>query len=267
MKGLMMKKILIFTYRIFTYVLILAAVVMMIFTIISVNTFDRNDRALFGYKAYIVRSDSMSTTNGDKENGYFNAGDLILVKEVDPETLNAGDIISYSSVNSENYGETVTHMIRSRTVDDEGSPGFVTYGTDTDMDDENVVTYAYVLGKYEKHLPGVGIFFQFLKTVPGYILCIFLPFLLLILVQGINSIRLFRKYKSEQLAELEEQREKERAEIEAERAELSRERKKQDELMKKLLAVQAMMQNQMDAVNNNKSDSSKSNSGNTDDII
>ena len=68
---------------------------MMVFTIVSVNTFDRNDRDLFGYRCYIVVSDSMSKTD-------FNAGDLILVKEVDPTTLQVGDIISYQSQNAEN---------------------------------------------------------------------------------------------------------------------------------------------------------------------
>ena len=146
----------------------------------------------------------------------FNAGDLVLVKEVDPATLKAGDIISYQSTNTENYGEVVTHKIRELTTDAEGNPGFVTYGTTTDQNDENIVTYSFVLGKYQTKLPGVGKFFQFLKTTPGYIVCIFLPFLLLILVQGVNSIRLFRQYKKEQLAELEAEREKERAEMAAE---------------------------------------------------
>ena len=46
-----------------TWLIVLLAVCMMVFTIVSVTTFDRNDRALFGYKMYIVRSDSMSATD------------------------------------------------------------------------------------------------------------------------------------------------------------------------------------------------------------
>ncbi len=237
-----MKKALNITKTIFIWLLVVAAVAMMIFTVISVNTFDRNDRDLFGYKAYIVRSDSMSTVNGDKSKGYFDAGDLIFVKEVDASTLKEGDIISYTSTNTDNFGETVTHMIKSLTTDAEGNPGFVTYGTSTGTEDANVVTYAYVLGKYEGHLAGVGTFFTFLKTTPGYIVCIFLPFLLLILMQGFNSVRLFRKYKQEQMAEIEAQRAKERAELEAERATMAEERKRQEEMMQKLLAMQAAMQ-------------------------
>lgn len=205
------------------WLIVALAACMMIFTVVSVATFDRADRNLFGYKAFIVLSDSMSKTD-------FNAGDLVLVKAVDPATLREGDIIAYTSQNSANYGETVTHKIRKLTTDANGDPGFVTYGTTTDTDDETIVTYPYVLGKYEKHIPKVGMFFQFLKTTPGYIVCILIPFLLLILSEGIRCIRLFRNYKAEQQAELKAERDK----IDAERAETQR-------MMQELLKMRAQM--------------------------
>ena len=208
---------------IFVWLMVALAVFMMIFTIISVSTFDRADRNLFGYKAFIVLSDSMSKTD-------FNAGDLVLVKEVDPSTLKEGDIIAYTSQNTSNYGETVTHKIRKLTTDANGEPGFVTYGTTTDTDDETVVTYPYVLGKYRSHIPKVGAFFQFLKSTPGYIVCVLIPFLLLILLEGVRCIRLFRKYKAEQQAELQAERDK----IEADRAETQR-------MMQELLQMKAQM--------------------------
>ncbi len=199
------------------------AVGMMIFTVVSVSTFDRADRNLFGYKAFIVLSDSMSKTD-------FDAGDLVLVREVDASTLQEGDIIAYTSQNTTNYGETVTHKIRRLTTAANGEPGFVTYGTTTDTDDETIVTYPYVLGKYQGHIPKVGTFFRFLKTPQGYIICILLPFLLLILMEGIRCIRLFRQYKAEQQAELQAERDK----IEAERAEAQR-------MMQELLQMKAQM--------------------------
>ena len=225
-----MKKVFHIIKNIFVWLVVALAVCMMIFTVVSVNNFGRTDRSIFGYKAFIVLSDSMSKTD-------FNAGDLVLVKEVDPATLKAGDIISYQSTNTENYGEVVTHKIRELTTDAEGNPGFVTYGTTTDQNDENIVTYSFVLGKYQTKLPGVGKFFQFLKTTPGYIVCIFLPFLLLILVQGVNSIRLFRQYKKEQLAELEAEREKERAEMAAERQRLEEQQAESQKMMAELLKL------------------------------
>ena len=208
---------------IFVWLMVVFAVGMMVFTVISVSTFDRADRKLFGYKAFIVLSDSMSKTD-------FNAGDLVLVKEVDPATLQEGDIIAYTSQNTANYGETVTHKIRSLTTDASGEPGFITYGTTTDTDDETVVTYPYVLGKYSSHIPKVGTFFQFLKSTPGYIVCILVPFLVLILLEGVRCIRLFRKYKTEQQAQLQAERDK----IEADRAETQR-------MMQELLQMKAQM--------------------------
>ena len=209
--------------NIFVWLIVVLAAAMMIFTVVSVSTFDRADRNLFGYKVFIVLSDSMSKTD-------FSAGDLVLVKDVDPSTLQEGDIIAYTSQNTLNYGETVTHKIRKLTTDANGEPGFITYGTTTDTDDETVVTYSYVLGKYSSHIPKVGEFFQFLKTTPGYIVCILIPFLLLILLEGIRCIRLFRKYKAEQQAELQAERDK----IEADRAETQR-------MMQELLQMKAQM--------------------------
>lgn len=211
--------------NILVWMVVILAVLMMIFTIISVNTFDRNDRNIFGYRAYIVLSDSMSRTD-------FNAGDLVLVKQVDPTTLEAGDIIAYRSQNTENYGQTVTHKIREKTTDGNGNMGFVTYGTTTDTNDETIVTYPFVLGKYQFHLPKVGTFFQFLKTPQGYIVCILLPFLMLIGYQGMNVVKVFKLYKQEQMAELQ-----------AEKDRLEAERKRSEEMMAQLIAMKESMMN------------------------
>lgn len=209
---------------VFTWAFVALAAAMMVFTIVSVSTFDRADRNLFGYRAFIVLSDSMSKTD-------FSAGDLVLVKEVDPATLQAGDIIAYTSQNSANFGEVVTHKIRALTTDADGNSGFIAYGTTTDTDDETVVTYPYVLGKYQTSLAGVGSFFQFLKTTPGYIVCILIPFLALILIEGIRCVNLFRQYKAEQKAELQAERDK----IAAERAETQR-------MMAELMAMKQAME-------------------------
>lgn len=190
------------------WLVVLLAVSMMIFTVVSVTTFNRNDRDLFGYKMYIVNSDSMAKTD-------FDAGDLILVKEVNPNTLKVGDIITFMSQDTESFGETVTHKIRKLTTDADGNPGFVTYGTTTDVDDQTIVTFPYILGKYESHIPGLGHFFNFLKTTPGYFVCIFIPFMLIIIYEGVKFFNLFRRYRKEQMDEMQAERDK----IEAERLE------------------------------------------------
>lgn len=218
-----MKKTLSIIKNIFVWIVVLLAVAMMIFTVVSVSTFNRNDRDLFGYKVYIVNSDSMAKTD-------FNAGDLILIKEVDPATLEVGDIISFVSQDTNSFGETITHKIRKITVDAEGNPGFITYGTTTDTDDEVIVTYPYVLGQYQKSIPKLGTFFYFLKTTPGYFVCIFVPFMLIIIYEGVKFLNLFRRYKKEQMAEM--QAEKDR--LEAEKAE-------NEKMLEELRALKAQL--------------------------
>ena len=218
-----MKKALQITKTVAVWLVVAIAVGMMIFTLISVNTFDQTDRNIFGFKFFIVTSDSMSATD-------FDAGDIAISKNVDPQTLREGDIITFLSQDSNSFGEVITHKIRRLTTDANGRPGFVTYGTTTDTDDESIVTHEYVVGKYVGRIPNVGSFFMFLKTTPGYIICILIPFLLLILSQGLNCIRLFRQYKKEQMDEMKVEREK----IEQERAESQR-------MMAELLELKAQL--------------------------
>ncbi len=224
-----MKKVFNIIKTTLVWLVVLLAVSMMIFTVVSVTTFNRNDRDLFGYKMYIVNSDSMAATD-------FNAGSLILVKETDPSTLKEGDIITFMSQDTESFGESITHKIRKLTTDAEGNPGFVTYGTTTDTDDATVVTYPYVLGKYTGHIPHLGTFFNFLKTTPGYFVCIFVPFMLIILYEGIKFFNLFRKYRKEQLEEMQAEKDK----IAAEKAENAK-------MLEELKALKAQLESQHNA--------------------
>ena len=209
--------------NVFTWLLVVAAVCMMVFTVVSVTTFDRNDRDLFGYKAFICRSDSMKATD-------FAAGDLVFVKEVSPATIKEGDIISYRSEDPDTFGETFTHKVRSLTTNEEGQPCFITYGTTTGVDDELPVKYTQFQGIYKFDIPKLGTFFSFLKTTPGYFICIFLPFMLLILMQGLNTVKVFRKYRKEQMEEMTAEREK-----------LEEERKQTAEMMKELQALKEQL--------------------------
>ena len=209
---------------IFVGLVVVMAVFIMIFTIVSVNTFDRSDRTIFGYSAYIVMSDSMSRTD-------FDAGDIILIKKVDPSTLKEGDIIAYESQDSSNYGKVITHKIRCLTTNEAGEPGFITYGTTTDTDDKIMVTYADVLGKYEMCIPKIGTFFHFLKSPLGYAVCILVPFAIILLLQGINTAKLFQKYRAERTDA-----------FKAERLALEEERRQTEEKLKELQALKEQME-------------------------
>ena len=227
------KKILNISSKVTAWLLVAFTVFMMVFTIITVTTVDKNERSIFGVRFYIVQTDSMSLSENNKDmEVHFNAGDIILIKDVENKTaLKEGDIIAFLSMNEISYGETVTHMIREVKKTEDGKIlGYVTYGTNTGTSDEALVEPDYVIGQYSGKLPGVGNFFAFVKSTPGYIICILVPFLLLILYNGVNVIRLFRKYKREQMEEMQAERDK----IDAERAEAQR-------MMAELLELKAQL--------------------------
>ena len=199
-----MKKALDIAVRIITTVILIFSVCVMIFTVISVNTVGK-DADFLGYKPYIVLSDSMRDT--------FAVGDLSVSVQTDPETLEPGDIITFTSIDPSNYGSVVTHKIREIT-EYEGEPAFVTYGTTTGVDDSYPVPFDNVIGEYKFRLPKMGYFFEFLTTPAGYVTVILIPFLVLIALQGAKFFRLVRQYRAEQQAELDAKRAEAAAELE-----------------------------------------------------
>ena len=230
------KKVLNIISKVIGWILIAFTVFMMVFTIVTVSTVNKNDRGIFGWKFYIVKTDSMSLSENNKDmDVHFNAGDIIISKEVaDPTKLEAGMIISFLSTNSDSMGETITHMIREvRRTDDGRLIGYVTFGTNTGTDDEAVVEPGAVIGVYSGKLPGLGHFFAFLKTTPGYITCILVPFLLLILWQGVNTVRIFKRYRREQMADMI-----------AEREQIAKEREESAKMMRELMELKKQLAQQ-----------------------
>lgn len=229
------KKVFSVLLTVMSWIVVAFAVGIMIFTIVSVNTLDKNDRPIFGYKFYIVRSDSMSLSENNKdEKIHFNSGDVIITKDIaykEACSLEIGQVISFISQNEENFGETVTHKIGDVRYNTAGKLlGYMTYGTNTGDEDDVLVEPDFVLGVYAGKIPKLGHFFAFLKTTPGYIIFILIPFLLLIGYNGINCIRLFLKYRKEQMEEMQ-----------AERDKIEEERQRAAEMMKEIEELKARL--------------------------
>ena len=88
-----------------------------------------------------------------------------------------------------------------------------------------------ILGQYVGKLPLLGHAFAFIKTVPGYITCILVPFIIIIVYNLGMVIKLFRQYRGEQMAQMKAEREQ----IDVERAENQR-------MMQELLALKAQLE-------------------------
>ena len=224
--------------RVFTIIVVIFTVFVMLFTMITVGSTKDVTRYFLGYKPYIVLSDSMHEV--------FAVGDIAVSKRVDPMTLKEGDIISFQSIDPNNYGEVMTHKIREITTY-KGDRAFVTYGVNTGVDDAYPVPYYMVVGQYKFKIPKMGYFFQFLKTPLGYFTVILIPFLILIGIQAFHFFKLVKQYKVEQQAELEEQRKQQQAELDAQRAAIDKEKMENIRMREELERLKAEMAAKQDA--------------------
>lgn len=245
-------------FKILAWVLLAFTLVMVIFTVVSVTTVDKADRGILGFKFYVVLSPSMSPSENNAHlpaSQKFNPNDIIISRKVRKlEKLESGDIISFISTNpDQSYGKVITHMIREPVYSEEDGHliGFRTYGTTNGVDDLNLADPGCVVGKYVCKLPGLGYFFDFMKTTPGYIVCILVPFLLLILYNGVNVIRMFLRYRKEQTAELEAERAAIEAEREAEREAMAAERERNEAMLRELEALKRQLAEQQSPGDNN----------------
>lgn len=246
-----MKKVSAIALKVLTIALIVFTLAIMVFTVFSAVAFDEHKRSLFGYGFYIVQSPSMEKNKDDEiaekniHNITFAKNDLIVVKRLSDEEkrqLKEGDVIIFTSTNPDaSFGQNVTHMIyaldtaTNKETGEKVVIGYKTVGVANGMiaADQMSVSFDYIHGKYTSKLPMVGHFFSFMKTTPGYIVCILVPFLLLIIYNGLNCVRIFKQYKGEQ-----------RAAIQAERDEIEKERQQNADMLRQLQELQAQLMSQ-----------------------
>ena len=188
--------------KVLSYVLVAVALFAVVFTIISVTTVNNSKRSLLGYKFFVVLSDSMSATD-------FSAGDMIVVKEVDVNTLEKDDIITFYSTDPKSLGEIITHKIREVKKNENGKLiGFETFGTTTGSSDETLAEPTNIIGQYQFSIPSMGYFIQFMKTPVAYIVFVAIPFALIIGSEVYKCFKIINENKKEKLRVETEEREK-----------------------------------------------------------
>ncbi|MCD8364569.1 MAG: signal peptidase I [Clostridiales bacterium] len=148
----------------------------------------------------IVLSDSMYPE--------FSSGDLIICRTADPEEVEVGDVISFFDPQSSG-SSVVSHRVIEITEED-GSIAFITQGDYNNAADSVPVPAENLVGIYTgTHFAGVGDAAMFMQTVPGLIVCVVIPVLLLLGYDVLRRRRYEKRHggeKEELLAELEELR-------------------------------------------------------------
>ena len=120
--------------------------------------------SFFGWKPFIVLSDSMTPT--------IQVGDLILVKECDYKSVQKGDIIAFQDDHI-----IITHRV-TNIYNKKGKTYFVTKGDNNEGDDGSKVLYKKLEGKYVKRYKGIGNVMLFMQSTKGIIICLSIPILL-----------------------------------------------------------------------------------------
>lgn len=98
---------------------------------------------VFGYKPFMVLTSSMEAK--------ILKGDLIITKEVDPNTLEVNDIIAFRDTE----GTVTTHRIIDE-ITRNNEKYFITKGDNNNSQDRNLVPLSDIEGKYVLRIPGVG---------------------------------------------------------------------------------------------------------------
>lgn len=110
---------------------------------------------LFGAKSFVVLTGSMTPT--------IPVGSIVYTQTADPETLEAGDVVTYTALESQ---VMVTHRVVENHPD---SRELVTKG-DANNDNDSPVAYDRLVGKMALHIPYLGFLTTKLQSREGILI-------------------------------------------------------------------------------------------------
>ena len=146
---------------------------------------------LFGYATFFVVSGSMDPT--------IKVGDVILIERVSsPDELQKGDIITFNGRGGSLAGKVVTHRIISDGV---VNGKITTCGDANHGIADDPITYDDVIGRYVKTSAALTTVYMAFTSKYGFLFIVFIPLLILLVVQIVNFRRACRMDKDGRLPE------------------------------------------------------------------
>lgn len=175
---------------------------------------------LMGYRVFNIVSGSMEPK--------YNVGDLIYVKEVDPQTIKVGDVITF--VLNEDLVVATHRVVR---IDSEGSHLY-TKGDANEIEDSDPVHFKNVIGIPQFKIPVLGYVSDFIQHPPGMYIMIAAVAVLLIIVFAPDFVKKKEPIVQPEAkvlipSEAEEENARLKAELEALKAQLQQAAPQQEE--------------------------------------
>ena len=142
----------------------------------------------------------------------INVYDVVFDQKVsDYSKIKAGDVITFVSDNPAHKGIIITHRVSEVGKNDQGYY-FHTKGDNNDREDSTVVTQDRVIGKVMMRFPQLGRIQMIVSTRLGWILCILLPALSVIIYDAIKVSKTIKLNKTAEIV-AEQKKKEEKANI------------------------------------------------------
>ena len=150
-----MKDMIVKILKAICYTILVILVILNITIFLKSQLFPKEVPSVLGYKPFVVLSNSMKKV--------FNVGDLIIVKKVNTDDLEKGDIISFRTPQD----FVTTHRI-NELVEKDGSICYVTKGDNNNSVDKDIVCPKKVEGIYIGKIPKLGGAVLFIQEPFGF---------------------------------------------------------------------------------------------------
>lgn len=142
--------------------------VVFIFALFTVSS---NFNVFVGYRSFLVQSGSMEPS--------IMIGDIVIAKQQNDYGKN--DVVTF--LNREQ--RVVTHRI-IEVLEDVNRIKFITKGDANRSEDEDQITSDQIIGKVVFVIPKLGFFVSFAKSLPGLIILVIIPSIILVVNQIIE---------------------------------------------------------------------------------
>ena len=155
-------------------VLLMMCFITFLFGIYFVDLSIHSDNPLFG--AYVIVSPSMVPT--------IKINDAIIIRRIDHDNYKIGDIITFSSNDTQYKGLTVTHRIVDKEVKIEGENSkYTTKGDNNYIADPAPVLTNDIYGRVLFKIPKIGYIQSYLSKPVNFFKCLFIPGILFVLYE------------------------------------------------------------------------------------
>ena len=134
---------------------------------------------------YVIVTESMIPT--------ISINDAIVVGRVNDSMINVGDVITFSSVDRNYNGLTVTHRVVGKQLTSDGSYLYRTKGDNNVLEDSSLVEFDCIYGKVLFKIPKIGYIKNVISTPLGFILSLSIPVIIIIIYEIYRVVKTVKR--------------------------------------------------------------------------